>query len=94
MLFRSALPGQAAPNIVATDPVVEDPVAFAMEKHLEDFLVLNWGQTELGKAYDIYEEDGERVGQQFATDTGPMDILAIRKDKKELLVVELKKGKR
>jgi restriction system protein len=39
--FLSTLPGQAAPNIVATDPVVEDPVAFAMEKHLEDFLVKN-----------------------------------------------------
>ena len=33
------------------------------------------------------------VGQQFQTDTGPIDILAISKDKKELLVVELKKGK-
>lgn len=39
--FLSALPGQAAPSMVATDPVVEDPVAFAMEKHLEDFLVKN-----------------------------------------------------
>jgi restriction system protein len=33
------------------------------------------------------------VGQQFATDTGPIDILAISKDKKRLLVVELKKGR-
>lgn len=73
--------------------VVEDLAAFAMEKHLEDFLVKNWGQTDLGKEYDIYEEEGERVGQQFATDTGPLDILAISKDKKSLLVVELKKGR-
>jgi restriction system protein len=47
----------------------------------------------LGKDFDIYEEDGERVGQQSATDTGPMDILAVSKDKKRLLVVELKKGR-
>ena len=33
------------------------------------------------------------VGQQFPSDTGPLDILAISKDKKELLVVELKKGR-
>jgi restriction system protein len=33
------------------------------------------------------------VGKQYPTDTGPMDILAISKDKKELLVVELKKGR-
>lgn len=53
----------------------------------------NWGQTELGKHYEIYMEDGELVGQQYPTDTGAIDILAISKDKKELLVVELKKGR-
>lgn len=77
----------------ASGETVEDLAAFAMEKHLEDFLVQNWGQTELGKLYDIYEEEGERVGQQYATDTGPLDILAISKDKRSLLVVELKKGR-
>lgn len=85
--------GGNAPALVATDETVEDPVAFAMEKHLEDFLVQNWAQTDLGKDYDIYEEDGEKVGQQYLTDTGPMDVLAIKKDKSELLVVELKKGR-
>lgn len=82
-----------AVTLVATDPTVEDPAAFAMEKHLEDFLVQNWSQTDLGKTYDIYTEDGERAGQQYQTDTGPLDILAISKDKKSLLVVELKKGR-
>ena len=36
------------------------------------------------------EESG---GQQFPTDTGPIDLLAISKDKQELLVVELKRGR-
>ena len=80
-------------TLISTDETVEDPAAFAMEKHLEDFLVQNWTHTELGKEFDIYEEDGERVGQQYATDTGPIDILAISKDNKRLLVVELKKGR-
>lgn len=83
----------AAPAIVATDPEIEDPAEFALEKHLEDFLVENWGRTEFGHNYDIFEEDGEKVGQQYPTDTGPIDILAISKDKRELLVVELKKGR-
>lgn len=82
-----------APSLIATDPSVLDPAAFALEKHLEDFLVQNWGQTDLGKEYDIFSEDGELVGQQYPTDTGPLDILAIKKDKSELLVVELKKGR-
>lgn len=75
------------------DPSVEDPAQFALEKHLEDFLVQNWSQTDLGKRYDIYQENGEAVGQQYPTDTGPLDILAVSKDKKSLLVVELKKGR-
>ena len=33
------------------------------------------------------------VGQQYPSDTGLIDILAISKDKKEILVVELKKGR-
>lgn len=85
--------GWAAPSLISTDETVEDPSAFAMEKHLEDFLVHNWSQTELGRDYDIYQEEGESFGQQYPTDTGPLDILAISKDKKRLLVVELKKGR-
>ena len=85
--------GQAPPSLVATDETVEDPSVFALEQHLEDFLVQNWAHTELGKSYDIYKEDGERVGQQYPTDTGAIDVLAISKDRKELLVVELKKGR-
>jgi restriction system protein len=82
---------QAAP-LVAADKSVEDPYAFALEEHLEEFLVKNWAQTELGKAYAIYR-DGDAVGQQFPTDTGPIDILAVSKDQKRLLVVELKRGR-
>lgn len=85
--------GAQVPVLVSTDQTVEDPTAFALESHLQEFLVQNWAQTEFGKEYDIFEEEGERVGQQYPTDTGPLDILAIRKDKKELLVVELKKGR-
>ncbi len=91
--IEKLLGGVAAPNLFSTDATVEDPSAFAMEKHLEEFLVQNWAQTELGRKFDIYEEDGERVGQQYETDTGPLDILAISKDKKQLLVVALKKGR-
>lgn len=91
--LEALLSGSRPQVIVATDETIEDPSIFALEKHLEDFLVQNWKFTELGKRYNIYEEDGEMVGQQYPSDTGPIDILAISKDKKELLVVELKKGR-
>ena len=85
--------GQVAPTLVSTDETIEDPSVFALEKHLEDFLVANWASTELATNYDIYEVDGELVGQQYLSDTGPIDILAISKDKTELVVIELKKGR-
>jgi restriction system protein len=86
------LDGASAPKIIATDETIEDPSTFALEKYLEEFLVSNWSLTELGKEYDIFEDD-ENFGQQYETDTGPIDILAVSKDKKTLLVVELKKGR-
>lgn len=84
---------QQAPKLVSTDETIEDPSVFALEKHLEDFLVANWSQTPLGKTHDIFTEEGQIIGQQYPSDTGPIDILAISKDGKELLVVELKKGR-
>jgi restriction system protein len=81
------------PPIISTDPEIEDALAFAMEKHLEVFLVENWDKTILSKEFSIFEEDGEQTGPQYATDAGPIDILAISKNKKRLLVVELKRGR-
>lgn len=81
------------PAAFVSEALVEESVAFAMEKHLEDFLVKNWAQMELGKDYDIFADEDGLVGQQYPTDTGPVDVLAIKKDKSELLVVELKRGR-
>ena len=86
------LVGMEPAPVVTPEGLVEDPTVFALEKHLEDFLVQNWKHTELGKRFDLFEdENGD--GQQYPTDTGPIGILAISKDRKELLVVELKKGR-
>ena len=67
--------------------------SFMFEKHLEDFLLTNWDQTHLGDNYSIYEENGVLVGRQYRTETGPLDILALSKDGKEFLVVELKRDR-
>jgi restriction system protein len=89
--FITPSPIQSPPTSTVTS--VDEAVAFVMEKHLEDFLVANWNQTLLGKDYTISVEDGSPVGQQYPTDTGPIDILAMSRDKKRLLVVELKRGR-
>jgi restriction system protein len=75
------------------ESIIEDPSAFAIEKHLEDFLIYNWSNTELSKKYDLLTDEGEIVAQQYQSDTGPIDILVVSKDKKEYLIIELKKGR-
>jgi restriction system protein len=93
--IESLIAGQPAVTVNAVgDSEDGDPAVFALEKHLEDFLVANWENTELGKNFAIFEEDGVKTGQQFNTGgMGQIDILAISKDKKRLLVIELKKGR-
>ena len=63
---------------------------------MESFLCENWEKTAFGGRYDIYSEgEGEKAvsGKQYQTDSGTIDILAVSKDRKEFLVVELKKGR-
>lgn len=89
--------GQKIPSVstpIEIEDIIEDPTGFALESHLEEFLVRNWVRTELGQDYDIYNtEDEGDIGQQFPTDTGSIDVLAISKDKKRLLIIELKRGR-
>ena len=91
--IESLITGAPTDVVVTPGQVFEDPSVFQLESHLEEFLVQNWEQTELGNNYDIFEEDGELIGQQYRTDTGRIDILGISKDRSELLVVELKQGR-
>lgn len=58
---------------------------FWMEKQLEDFIVDNWNETDLGKKYDL-------IDQQYKTDVGIIDILATDKKNKNHVVIELKRN--
>ena len=58
--------------------------SFVIEKHLEEYIVKNFSNTKFGQNYDIVE-------QQYQTEVGRLDILAIKKDKSEYLVIELKR---
>jgi restriction system protein len=91
--IEKLLTGSLAPQIIATNSDIEDPSVFALEKHLQAFLVSNWDKTLLAKEYKIVQEGGENIGVEYDTDNGRIDILAIRKDGTELLVIELKRGR-
>jgi len=71
---------------------VDFAAEFAMEKHLEDFLVRNWESTELGKKYELIERDGDVVSPQYPTEVGKIDLLVKDKETKRFVVIELKKG--
>lgn len=70
----------------------DDSNLFALEEHFEAFLIGNWEQTDLGKKYDLIEEDGELVSQQYETDIGTIDILVTDKKTGDYVVIELKRG--
>lgn len=77
-------------NISSKEELDENKYIFSIESHLENFIINNWKLLELSQKYDIYSENDEIVGQQYPTEVGIIDILATSKDKKEILVIELK----
>ena len=80
----AALPDEKI--IQPKNEIVLPPSSFVLEKHLEDYICANWETTVFGQNFNIYEN-----GRQYQTNTGPLDILAQSKDKKEFLVMELKR---
>lgn len=80
--------------LAPADPETEeerDHSVFYMEKELENFIIKNWDKTELGNKYDLIEEAGELVSQQYVTEIGKIDILVKDKATGEYVVIELKR---
>jgi len=65
---------------------------FYMEQQLEDFIIENWENTELGKKYELIYEEGALKSQQYITDIGRIDILVKDKINGNYVVIELKKN--
>ena len=63
-----------------------------MEKQLEDFIIRNWEQTDLGDSLELIYEEGALLSQQYRTSVGPIDILARDKKTGDYVVIELKRN--
>lgn len=81
----------AAPEATeeAFEEAVEEAQSFAAETDLRDFLAKNPDRIERG--LNVYSEGG-RSGVEYAIDGGRIDILAVDKDQR-LVVIELKVGR-
>ena len=76
-----------------TGEAVQIGERFALERQLEEFLLENWDRTPLAKDWAIYSSpDDPEAGNQFPTDVGRIDILAVHKKRSAFLVVELKRN--
>jgi hypothetical protein len=70
------------------------PLDALIETKLEDYIVQNWPGINFGSNLRIYEEDEEPVGQQYDTgEIGRVDLLCEDIDSKDLVIIELKKGR-
>jgi restriction system protein len=90
--FRNFVEASGQPALVEDPASVEDPNEFVLEKYLEDFIVSNFDTIFKGQL-KIYEDAEGNDGQQYSTDIGPIDILAVETKSKSFVVIELKKGR-
>lgn len=88
--YLALVAGSPAPSVTALP--VEDPSEFVLEKYLEDFIVSNFDSIFKGQLR-IYQDADGNSGQQYTTDIGPIDILAVEPSTNSVVVIELKKGR-
>lgn len=88
-LIDDSLIAFEAPEV---ERAVEDPSTFVLEKYLEEFIVSNFSAI-FKNSMRLYVNDDGVEGQQYATDIGSIDILAIDADTNDFVVIELKKGR-
>lgn len=73
-------------------PEVENTSEFVLERYLEDFIVSNFDTIFKGRLSVFVDSEGNE-GQQYETDIGFIDVLAIEEDSNTFVVIELKKGR-
>jgi restriction system protein len=78
--------------IGTTVGAMADASVFVLEKYLEEFIVSNFNTIFKGEL-KIYKETEDNDGQQYTTDIGPIDILAVENESNSFVVIELKKGR-
>jgi len=74
-----------------TQPTPAGKLEFTLESHLEEFIETNFSRINFGANLELYQDE-ENTGRQYQTPLGKIDLLAIDKENKQFVVIELKKG--
>ena len=81
------------PVLETSSPVTQSGGRFALERQLEEFLLENWERTPLAQEWVVFSTpDDPEAGNQYPTDVGRIDILAVHKTQPRFLVIELKRN--
>jgi hypothetical protein len=86
----SVVAHEEEPSLTSSDSY-ESTGFFAYEEHLEDYIVKNWSNINFGEELRIFIDEGGSEGQQYTTDVGIIDILALDKHG-NYVVIELKRA--
>jgi hypothetical protein len=83
----------STPDLEPAAPFAQGGESFALERQLQEFLLENWERTPLAKEWIIFHTpDDPEAGNEYPTDIGRIDILAVHKEQPRFLVVELKRN--
>ena len=91
--YQAFAAAEPTSSVADSDPILpEGPAHFALEKHLEEFIVTNF-KSIFGSTLEVFADEEGAHGQQYPTDIGVIDILAWDSASQSYVVLELKRGR-
>jgi restriction system protein len=85
--------GLSEAAVLADSAAAEENAEFALESHLEEFLIGNWQSVDWGRPLQLWRGPDGQSGHQLSTPVGRLDFLCTDTAKDSLVVVELKRGR-
>jgi hypothetical protein len=79
--------------VLADSAATEESAEFALESHLEEFLLGNWQSVDWGRPLQLWQGPDGQSGHQLSTPVGRLDFLCTDTANGSLVVVELKRGR-
>lgn len=89
--ITDGIEGDEDPTEISPNKTESMDIVF--EKYLEEFIEANFSKINFDAKLELYQDEENSSGRQFQTTIGRIDLLAIDRQKKVFVVIELKKGR-